>query len=437
VNRGPLERWTGRPWAWAALALAVRIAAVLLGPGPGAEPWSDSVDYHRLAAHLAAGLGFALGPEGALYPTTFRPPLLPLLVAPVYAVAGPHYVLALLVQCVLSALTVPVLWALVRETAGPVRGPAAARLAAALFVVWPPLVYLTTVLLTETLAALLVTVSLLLAVRLFARGGGVLALGLGVSLGLAALARPTALPLAGALAAWLLLAPRRPFSRRAIEVALVAGALVLAIGPWTLRNHRVSGSWVAVTSGGGAALWDSNNPLVVADPRWRGGALSLREVDPYAQEFAGRSEVEIDRLSAARARAFLAQNRNLWPRLAAWKLVRLFRITSETPVTGRLVPPGSPLAPLVGLLDPLLWTWGLLLPFFVGALFAALARPRKPAFAPALAVVTVALLAIVYWGSLRMRAPVEPAILALGSTGVVAVLQRLRRPRAGAARCSV
>jgi hypothetical protein len=415
------------PWAWAAVALAVRLAYVLAGPGLDATPWSDSVDYHRLAAHLASGRGFTLGPDDALYPTTFRPPLVPALVAPVYALFGPRYGLALVLQALLGALVVPVAAALARKVARDAGRSerfitAAAALTAAAVALWPPLVYFTGALLTETTASLLVTFALLHALRLRTAGGAWSAFGLGAVLALAALARPTALPLAAALFAWLALAGPRPRGVRVRDVGLAFLSFALVLAPWTARNRAVTGAWIPLTSGGGAALWDGNNPLVAGDPRWRGGAVSLREVEPWALEFAAMDELAIDRHAGARARAFMAEDPARTARMAGWKLARFFRVTRETTVSGEAGPTGSARAQLARAIDPLAVTWGLLLPFCVAALGWALAHPGRAACAPALAVVVQAALAAVYWGSLRFRAPVEPALVVLGVYGLLGAL---------------
>ncbi len=433
--RGRLAAVLAAPWTWALVAFAARAAYALAPAGLDGVPWSDAADYHRLAARLAAGAGFTLGPDAAPYPTTFRPPLLPAVVAPFYALFGPRLGIGLLVQAALGALTVPVAAALARDVARAAGRDAgfAARAATAssvLVALWPSLVYFSGALLTETLAALLVTASLLLAVRLGRHGGARRALALGLVLALASLARPTALPLAAVLVGWIALAPARPAPARLREAALVAVALVAALAPWTARNLAVTGAFVPLTTGGGAALWDGNNPLVATDPRWRGGAVSLREVEPYAGEFAGMSELEIDRHAARRAAAFLAADPGRVPGLVAAKLARFFRVTSETPVSGQAAPAGSWPARWARAVDPLLVTWGLLLPFCAGALLVALARPRGPRFPLVAAVATQAALAAVYWGSLRFRAPVEPALIVLGVGGALAVLAALA-PRAG------
>ena len=399
--------WARSPWFWAGVALLARLAHLAFGPGWNVQPYSDSVDYHRLAAHLAAGQGFTLGPESALYPTTFRPPLMPALVAPLYALFGPHYVVALLLQVVLSALAVPAAARLAKETLGD----AAARVTAPLTALWPGLIFFSTNLGTETLALLLALVALLLAVRTFARGGAALALGTGLALGLAALARPTALPLAALLLPWLLLCAPRAFAARSRDAALALLGLALCILPWSARNHAVTGRWPLVTSGGGNALWDSNNPLVVTDPALRGNALSLRQVEPYAREFQGLDEVGIDSLSAVRAKAFLAARPDLWAKLAGWKLARFFRLTGEIG--------GQPWR------DPIFWSWGLLAPFALVGFVRAAARPRRPEAALALAVIAQTALAIVYWGSLRMRAPIEPVLIVLGAGTIALAYARL------------
>jgi peptidoglycan/LPS O-acetylase OafA/YrhL len=80
-------------------------------------------------------------------------------------------------------------------------------------------------------------------------------------------------------------------------------------------------------------------------------------------------------------------------------------------------------------LDPVWWSFGILLPFFVAGALIALFRPRDAAFVLPLAVLAQAALAVVYWGSLRMRAPVEPAIVVLAVEGLAAGFAGVRSRR--------
>ena len=118
-----LRRILLSPWTWAIAACAVRIAAIAFGPGFDSHPYSDSVDYHVLASRLAEGKGFTLGPDDAPYSTTFRPPLLPLLLAPLYALFGPHYGIALALQAALSGGIALAAYALMKESAQLAGGP--------------------------------------------------------------------------------------------------------------------------------------------------------------------------------------------------------------------------------------------------------------------------------------------------------------------------
>ena len=40
---------------------------------------------------------------------------------------------------------------------------------------------------------------------------------------------------------------------------------VLCVAPWTIRNHRVYGRWIAVASEGGVTFWTGNHPLARGD----------------------------------------------------------------------------------------------------------------------------------------------------------------------------
>ena len=47
--------------------------------------------------------------------------------------------------------------------------------------------------------------------------------------------------------------------------ALFVITAILCVVPWTIRNHRVYGRWIAVASEGGVTFWTGNHPLAVGD----------------------------------------------------------------------------------------------------------------------------------------------------------------------------
>lgn len=79
----------------------------------------------------------------------------------------------------------------------------------------------------------------------------------GVALGVSALFAATVLPF-GAVAAWWLWRRVEPPARRRLVGLFVVGVM-LPIAPVTLRNHRVSGEWVLISSNAGINFYIGNH----------------------------------------------------------------------------------------------------------------------------------------------------------------------------------
>lgn len=222
-----------------ALAALVRIAAVLT-VGDVAVLHGDENDYLAAARALAAGTG---------YPGSARAPGFPLFAAAVIALAGDSLRAIRLAQVALSCATVAMVFDLVRGRRG-VRAAAFSGLVVALH---PTLVSYAHFLWTETaVAALLVALPWSLERWARARDAGRAAPGWLVACGLAggalALTREMFAPLVLAAAAWVALAGRDGAAaglRRALLVAVPAAMLVL---PWTIRNTRLHGRVVLVST---------------------------------------------------------------------------------------------------------------------------------------------------------------------------------------------
>jgi hypothetical protein len=59
--------------------------------------------------------------------------------------------------------------------------------------------------------------------------------------------------------AWMV--AKRAYWRPAVTVVVA----VLCVVPWTIRNQRVYGRWIAVASEGGITFWTGNHPLAAGD----------------------------------------------------------------------------------------------------------------------------------------------------------------------------
>lgn len=418
-------------WMFAA-ALLLRAGYAWLAHGPSAAASSDAASYDTIAWNLARGLGFSLDGAAGPYPTAFVPPLMPWLVSVLYRLAGHDVFAAIQLMCGIGA-TVPLL---LRAVTTALAGESAGRIAGWLAVGHPLLVFFSGHLLTESMFTAMLLLAIHASLEWVRNPQTARAAGAGVLWGLAALTRPVALPLPLLVAAWAWLPlglALGPAARRRQLLALLAG-WAIAVGPWTLRNAAEFGAFIPVTVGGGRSLLDANNPLVWDDPALRGGATSVYHLEPYASALRGRSEPEQDAVSARLATEFAWSRSGDWPRMAAAKLARLWRLTAEAGTTGTWAREGSPLRPLLAAFDPLLIASLVTFPLaLAGAAFALAGSRRLYQSLPLLVIAFATLGAVVYWGALRLRAPIEPLVIAYAGLGAAEMLRRWRLGRSGLA----
>ena len=223
---------------------------------PAARP-PDAVAYARIAESLYGDGSFDARPPGVsreVQPASSYAPGLPLFVAGLYELSGGvHLTLALIVLALLGAGAVPLTYLLGRRMAGPVAG----LIGATALAVYPALLDYQGLLLTEPLAAFLLSAALVSFLRAADRPSPWGWLGSGALLGGLSLVRPEYLTLAVLLPlAWLIREGLRGGLRRSAALAgvsLLGTALVLA--PWTIRNAIVLDRAVPVSTGGGKALF--------------------------------------------------------------------------------------------------------------------------------------------------------------------------------------
>jgi 4-amino-4-deoxy-L-arabinose transferase-like glycosyltransferase len=413
--------------AWVAIfgvALALRVAYAWLAIGPGATPSSDPATYDTVAWNLARGAGFSLDSVAGPYPTAFVPPLLPWITSLVYRAVGHHYFTAVLLQCVAGAL-VPFLLA---ALGGALFGSTVGRWSAWLAAVHPLLVFFSGYLLTESLFCLTLLLALLLSVDWVRTPRAGRALGAGLAWGVATLTRPTALPvpLIVALWAWRPLGLTIGGRGRLRQLALLLIGLALVVGPWTMRNAIALRAFVPVTTGAGGALMVANNPVTWEDPSARGGANSASYRAALAGEFRGLNEVELDRRARERTWAFMRARAGEWPAIALAKVARFWRLGAEGGGTGAWQRPGSPLEPLRRL-DPLL-VWSVItLPLALWGVARAIRGARRWFQAlPLLVIAYFTMVAVVFFGSLRMWVPIEPLVVLFVALGIEGARRALR-----------
>ena len=292
------------------VGLALRLAFALLY-------WLNQPLTHDEREYLALGRSVARG-EGFQYPADEprpgtaqqfgRAPGYPLFLAALGVTQPVEHAprRAQIAQACVGALIV---W-LIASIAGRAAGPRAAVIAAAIAAVYPPLVWMPAYMLSETLFSALA----LAAARMLQEVGSRASLVAGsVFVGLAILTRPALIFFLPLAALWLWR------KRRPADATLFLLIAVLCVAPWTIRNHRVYGRWIAVASEGGVTFWTGNHPLAIGDgdlaanPAIKEAELAFRAAHP------GMTAEELEPLYYRDALAWIQRDPAAWIRLLAGK----------------------------------------------------------------------------------------------------------------------
>ena len=326
----------------------------------------------------------------------------------------------------LGIATVAVIGLVGRRLAGPRAGLVAAGIAA----VYPNLWINDSLVMSESLACLLVAVSLLVALDFDRRPGPGRAIALGALVGLGALTRSEialyAIGLA-ALAWWR--GVGRP--RRAMLPAVLVGTAVLTVAPWTLYNVARFERPVLLSTNDGTTLLGAN-----CDSTFYGdiGGWDIRCLEPVPTDESvdasvrsvERRDVAVDYIGdhvgrlpvvvAARLgrildvyglRSLVALDRGeekaewaVWLGIAAWWLLAVLAVVGWI-VLGR---PGD------GAPERSRSRWWLVVP--LGAVLVT---------------------TVLFYGAHRIRAPAEPVVVVLAAVGAVAAWERWGPMRSGQA----
>jgi hypothetical protein len=242
------------------VALVLRVGAALwldhrTRAAGKAHEFADSELYWLLAQRIAAGEPYHDGKRAVL-----RTPGYPVFLAASVRLFGPSTIGARHLQAAVGAAACVLVFFLVRRLIDERTAAVGAGLAA----VYPFAVFLSAVLLSETLFAAVLTGQLIVLSLVIERAGrperprGALTLaGVVGLLGAAAtLVRPSWLLATPLAAAGLMLARRRSSAAACAMVTTFA----LAMTPWCVRNWRVTGHFVPTTLWIGASLYDGLNP---------------------------------------------------------------------------------------------------------------------------------------------------------------------------------
>ncbi|NMC20077.1 MAG: hypothetical protein GYA33_06605 [Thermogutta sp.] len=323
---------TKRRWHWIALiglALSVRLGAAAAWDWrfQGRLVFGDSVSYWHLARAAAQGEPFRYGDYGRV----FRTPGYPLLLAPLFLMAGesPPFFAARALGAVLGTLGVIATGRLGKLLWGDRAGWCAAFVAA----VHPECVLSSVPILSEAAFCPVWVIHLACLAALLqvaeSRAAWTWAVCAGLTAGAAAVIRPSALLWLPFVFSVLLLMDRKALPPHLLAAAGCAAIAVLL--PWWIRNYSATGRWILTTTQVGPSLYDgcnsnadggSNMGFMKAAVDETRQSLGDRGTDPLAVE------LEVDRRLRREAMHWAAENPGQFLRLA---LVKLRRFWSPIP----------------------------------------------------------------------------------------------------------
>jgi hypothetical protein len=448
-----------RRWLIAIVAIGavVRVgAAVYLGdevvPVSGAY---DQIFYHDLALNLLEGDGFVFTRPPWPFikpgePTAYYSFLYPMFLAGIYAAAGPHAVVARIVQALICALLplqvfgltrgilsqgagrraqeegqedaerptgVPTQSVGTRETgrvwkpslqgsSQGARGDGAALVAAGITAVYAYFVLYSASLQSEGIYLVLVAWALLLTVKLAEGPTWQRWLAWGLAVTLASLFRQVFMPIAAVLFLYIVFKAGRRV--RVVHVALaglVAAALIL---PFTVRNYRVFGQFLLLNSSAGQVFWNANHPDLGTD--FIGDAMF-----PIPADLEDANEAELTKELMKRGWQLVADDPGRFVRLS---LDRAAVILAFWPMKGS--------STASNIARPL--SWGICLPFMIAGLVLSAKEWRRWLLLYVFAAVYL-FVHIISWVQYRYRMPVDLALIPFAGMAVEGAWRRAQGAR--------
>jgi 4-amino-4-deoxy-L-arabinose transferase-like glycosyltransferase len=391
------------------LALGIRMVAFFLTHGSRVS-WS--YEYEEIADNLIQHGQYAFSFYGLStpQPSSFLPPAYPLLLAFCRMLFNTSATAIILLQIILSVVSVWLIFLMTKE----MKLPNSAGLAAALlFSIYPPMIAYSVSLGTTTLETFFLLAGIWLTYRAVNKSSWICSGIAGILLGLAALTRSPwilAIPLA---TLWILF---MSYQRRNVLVphaAILLLASALTLSPWVVYNYHTHGKLLLTSTNGGLNLWIGNNP------RATGEYVFPTEMDnDLVLSVADWPEVERDQFFLANAITFIESQPRQALGLALKKLFFyfLFRPNIGSTYEGTDLP-----IQLASLL--FITAWILLLPFSIIGLWALRKKWDQQLLSIAL-FLSQGAVAMAYFAGTRFRTPVDSFVIIWAGVGLATLFSR-------------
>jgi 4-amino-4-deoxy-L-arabinose transferase-like glycosyltransferase len=383
----------------------------------------DPLFYHTTANLLARGRGFLEPLRWRDFeisrPSAFHGPLYPVVLSISSRFGGTSYFDHKMMSIVIGTAVVLAAGVLGRRLGGPVVGLAAAAFAA----VYPNLWQIDSLLYPEGLMALLVTVAMILAYRWRDRPRLATAALFGAVIALAALARGEGILLLPLLALpWIMFTRTLPRAARLKHLAVTVVACVAVLAPWMIRNATTFEKFVPLSTNGNEVMVYANCASVYNGPFVGYWDFQCQEKVREAQGEPPGDESQVALYWRSLGFNYARAHAGELPRVVTLRVLRqweLFHPLQNVDLGG--IEGRNHDASTMGLM----MFYGLAGLSIVGAV--SMRRRRIPLLPLGAQFLSVTITSAYTYGSVRFRAPAEPALCVLGAVGLVPVVALARR----------
>ncbi len=220
------------------------------------EPMVDARAYDVIAQNIINGYGYKeiLDPEVKYEPSLVRAgPVYEYFLAGIYKVFGHNYTAVWVIQAILHSISALLIYLTCLLIFNNDNKEKIGLVAASMLGLYPDLIEISAMLMTETLYIFLVCLSIYLFFYYFKNNQLITLVALSVAFGLAVLTRPPVAFLLPVLIIYFF--EKKQFLRSIIFIMLV----VLVLTPWTVRNYYLYGKAMPFGAGGAYNFWIGNH----------------------------------------------------------------------------------------------------------------------------------------------------------------------------------
>jgi 4-amino-4-deoxy-L-arabinose transferase-like glycosyltransferase len=402
-------------------ALTLRLVNAFFIPGQGGDLIvSDMKGYDRAAIALLEQkpLGVHTAERYLFHPLgsdTYHPPGYYYFLAGVYAAAGHSHMAVRVTQAFVDTLTCLLIYLVGKE----IFGEAAGLLAATLAAVYPPLIFYTGVLLTESVTTFLLTGATWLLLRCLhtrRRARYVLLTIAGLLLGLSIVTRSALLTTVPVVLFWLLsVAERWPGWSLAMRYALsLLMPIILVIAPITIRNYQIHGQFIPISTNGGVNFFLGH-----------GGSERLKNtVRNLPEAWAEGEIIGISSRTQPEEEAYFYQ--------LGWEYIRGHALPTLRSLPGKLRnmywasdywPASDAQAKILRSIDLVFWRFVFLSLSLLGLLLFRSQEQRRAALLYLL-ILSTAAIPLIFWAQPRFRMPIVPCFVTLAAGTAYALYRR-------------